>query len=603
MIYPKRKTKFSLLIALSLLCIILSCANNSTVAKTVYVNGIIYTVEGENWDKEPQQCIAISSQGRIMFVGNNEEAEPFIGPHTEVLDLQGKVVLPGFLDTHTHPPGFTLSAMFSLLLPLSGEIDEVLENIQNFILANPDREVYWGSGFSMGLGGVEAAGRGPRKEWLDEINSDKPIIMKSFDGHNIWLNSKALEMNGITKDTTHPTGLIHKDENGELWGTLTDALDLLPMQPSYSAEQQKAALASFINNMHSRGYTGGHLIIMSLDETGSGDVYIDYLREMEKAGTLKAHTSLMLRFLPENDFNDDLTFFLNKRDDFQKNSKIKINTAKFFVDGVLEGRTAYLSEPYLNNIAMGYSSDYVSMPLWDNEILKSHFNTLMGHGIQLHIHSIGDQATTETLDALEYAHKNYPDIDARNTITHLQIMQDNDKIRMAKMGIIGSTQPFWHPKEPGFYTEVEEALLGNDRAFNTYPVKSLIEAGVLITFSSDHPVTPDPNPFWGLEVAVTRNLYSGAVYGIAEIQHQDDPTWLRNKAERITLKEAVEAYTINGAFQMFMENEIGSLKVGKWADMIIIDRDILHIDPIQISDTKLLETIFAGEVIFKFGRN
>ena len=123
---------------------------------------------------------------------------------------------------------------------------------------------------------------------------------------------------------------------------------------------------------------------------------------------------------------------------------------------------------------------------------------------------------------------------------------------------------------------------------------------MLITFSSDYPVTPSPNPFWALEIAVTRNLYSGENYGVEEIKDIDDPTWLRNAAERITIKEAIEAFTINGAYQMFMENEIGSLKTGKWADMIIIDRDIFQVEPLHIGDIMLLETIFAGESVYSY---
>jgi len=572
---------------------------NDEIAVTVYKNGIIYTVDGHDWDKYPRECVAISRDGRILFVGNNEDAAPYIGSSTKVVDLGGNAVFPGFLDNHIHPPGTSLTSMFNIFLPAMGTKEQVLDVIRDYIESNPETEVYWGSGFSMGIGGTESEGRGPRKEWLDEICEDKPIILTSNDGHNMWLNSKAFEMNGITNDSEHPTGTIHKDEVGQLWGTLTSTYDILEMEQSFTPTQQRAALAAFQDVMHAWGYTGGQLILMSLEESGSSNEYLDYMREMERLGTWNTRASLMLRFQPDTNFEEDLAFFLDTKKAVGNSDKLKVTTAKFFVDGVVEGGSAYLAEPYSNNNARGFDPNYASVFLWDNQVLKERFSTLMSHGIQMHIHSIGDQATTETLDAFEYAHKNNPTVDARNTMTHLQLVKDSDKSRMGKMGIIGSTQPYWHAKEPGFYYEVEQPFIGEERGLAAYPVKSLIDAGVVITFSADYPVTPDPNPFWGIETAVTRNMYCAEYYGVDEIAHMDDPAWLRNPAERITVKEAVEALTINGAYQMFMEDQIGSLTVGKWADMIIVDQDIFHVDPIDIGETSLLATIFAGEVIYE----
>jgi len=568
------------------------CGADTTPAATVYLGGIIYTVDGEDWEQKPAESLAIGFDGRIVFVGSDKDAKAYIGSETEVIDLEGKVVLPGFLDTHVHPPGIKLSSMFSIFLPSTGTKEEVLNIIRDYIAANPDEEIYWGSGFSMGLGGAETGGRGPRKEWLDEISSDKPIILTSFDAHNLWLNNKAMEMNGITKVSVHPTGTIHKDENGELWGTFSSTYDILLMERGFTPTQQRAALAAFHDVLPSFGYTGGHFILMSAEEAGKPrNEYLDYMQEMERAGTWKMRSALLMRFQPETDFDEDLALLIGKRAELLDSDLLKVTGAKFFVDGVVEGGTAYLSEPYANSDSRGFF-------LWDNDLLKQRFNTLMNNGVQIYVHSIGDQATTETLDALEYAHHNNPGKDVRNTITHLQVVKDTDKFRMGEMGIIGSTQVFWHIKEPGFYYEVEEQFLGAKRGEATYPVRSLIDAGVLVTFSSDYPITVMPNPFFGLQIAVTRNLYYGDLYGVDDINDIDDPLWLRNPHERINLKEAVEAFTINGAYQMFMENDIGSLKVGKWADMIIIDRDIFALDLLEISETVLLKTIIGGQVVW-----
>jgi predicted amidohydrolase YtcJ len=237
---------------------------------------------------------------------------------------------------------------------------------------------------------------------------------------------------------------------------------------------------------------------------------------------------------------------------------------------------------------------------WDTALLGRHFEKVMERGIQIHVHATGDGATRNTLDAMEYAGANNPGVNTRNTITHMHLVNNADKLRMGAMGVIGSTQPFWHMKEPDWYDYMEVPFLGADRAYSGYPVKSLIDAGVTVTFSGDYNVTDPNEPFWAIETAVTRNLNSADFYEVPDIYSIDDPTYLRNPAERISVKQAVEAYTINGAYQLFMEDQTGSLAVGKWADMILIDQDIVSFTGNQLLDidqTQILATYFAGKLV------
>ncbi|MCL2055340.1 MAG: amidohydrolase [Oscillospiraceae bacterium] len=587
--------RVKILIALSLVLLTIFTQGESPEARDVFLNGIIYTADGENWHQNPQESIVIGDDGRILFVGNSEEASLFIGENTRVHDLDGNVVFPGFLDTHTHPPGTSLSVMTSIYIPVTAKKEEALSIIREYIANNPEQDSYWGMGFSTGIGDSPI---GPKKEWLDEIESEKPIILTSSDGHNMWLNSKAFELNGITKDTVYPTGTIHKNEEGELSGMLTDTFNILTMEQVFTPQQQKSALEDYLKNMHNRGYTGGQYVLMSLEEANAGKAYADYLIEMAQIGSLQTRASLMHVFTPDDDFDEALDYVLKMQEMLTDFDTFALNTAKFFVDGVVEGGTAYLWQPYANNQERGFPPDYASDLLWDNNVLKEHFSTLMRHGIQIHIHAIGDRATSETIDALAYAHENNPGVYTRNTITHLQLVTEADKIRMGEMKIIGSTQPFWHVKAPGFYHEVEQPFLGDERALAAYPVRSLIDNGVLVTFSSDSPVTPEPHPFYGVELAVTRNLECGD-YGVPDIDDIDDPTWLRNPLERITVKEAIEAFTINSAFQMGMEEQIGSLAVGKWADMVIVSQDPFRIEPIKLNEIEIIATIFAGEIVYE----
>ena len=563
---------------------------------TVYTNGVIYTVEGDDWDKKPQESIVVSADGKILYVGDNDSAKSYIDSGAEVVDLEGKTVLPGFIDSHVHPPGTALTELFSIYLYGMTSMEQTLSAVAEYVEEHPDLDVYWGGGFSMGLSGDP---RGPKKGWLDEICDDKPIILASNDGHNLWMNSKALEMNGITKDTENPPGgTVQKDENGELWGNLTDTFGLVSMTQTFTPAQEKEALALFQDTMTAWGYTAAHLILVSLEDLSApGEKWVSYLKEMELAGDWRMHANLHLQFYPDNKFEDDLAAFKKAQNSVKDLDYIKVTTAKFFMDGVIEGQTGYLSEPY--EPLPWLEPDYRGEPYWDVEELKIRFAALGKEGIQVYVHSIGDEATTETVDAMEYAQAQNPRADLRNVVTHLQVVKDSDKIRMGKLNIIGNTQPFWHLKEPGWYYDQEYISLGPDRAWTEYPVKSLADAGVLLTFSGDHPVTENNSPFNAVEVAVTRNLYDPDWYEVDEITSIDDPTWLLNPAERITVKEAIEAYTINGAYQLFREDEIGSLAVGKCADMIIVSQDPLKVNPLRINETEVLATIFCGKTIYE----
>jgi predicted amidohydrolase YtcJ len=550
-------------------------------ADTILTNGVIYTIDDSN---TIAQAVAIKGD-KILFVGSDADAKAHIGPATKVVDLKGKVVLPGMVDSHVHRAGTALTELYDIYLYEETTKEGTLAAIKEFIDANPELDVYWGAGFSVGMAGNP---RGPKAEWLDEICADKPIILTSNDGHNKWLNSKALEMNGITKDTVEPTGgTIQKDPvTGELWGTLTDASSLIIMKQTYEDWQLTEAMAYFQDYMNAFGYT----TIMSISDT-----YWDAFKELDDAGKLTMRVNAGMTFEPEESLESQMAE-MNAIKEKYDSDLVDITTAKFFADGVIEGMTGYLLEPY--DEAAGLDPDYVSEPLWQQDMLNTFFDRILSEGYQIHVHSIGDASTRYVLDGFEYAQARNADRDLRNVITHLQVVDDSDKVRMGKMGIIGSTQPFWHFKEPDWWDYVDSVALGLPRAWEEYPVKSLIDNDIIVTFSGDHPVSPINNPFWAIEVAVTRNLNNPEFYGVDPITSIDDPTWLLNPEERISVLDAVKAYTINGAYQLFRDDVIGSVEVGKYADLVVIDQDIFKIDPLKIDGIKVLTTIFNGTVVF-----
>lgn len=557
-------------------------ASGINAADSILKNGVIYTVDGSDTVAE---AIAMKG-GKIIYVGSSAGAGAYQGISTKVIDLKGKTVLPGFIDAHAHAPGTKLTELFDIYLYESITKEQTLADIKAFIDVNPNLQEYWGTGYTVGMAGDA---KGPKKEWLDAICSDKPIILTSNDGHNMWLNSKALEMNGITKDTPNPAGgLIQKDPvTGELWGSITDASALITMTQTYTKQQEKEALAAFVDTMNGWGYTS----IMSIAPTM---VDLERYRELEQNGDLTFRVNLAGQISPSEPFEPQLKSLIDLRSRLDS-ELIDVTTAKFFADGVVEGMTAYLLEPY--DPAAGLAPDYRAEFYWDPDKLDQYFDKVMKAGFQIHVHSIGDASTRLVLDSMEYAQDANPTIDNRNVITHLQVVDDADKPRFGELEIIAALQPYWHLKEPEWWDYVDKIALGEDRAYQEYPVKSLLENGALLTASGDHPVSPINNPFWAIEADVTRNLNNADYYGVDDITSMDDPTWLLNKNERVSVKDMVKAYTINGAYQLFRDKTVGSLEVGKYADMIVIDQDIFQVNPLDIDKTQVLATIFNGVVV------
>ncbi len=554
-----------------------------TSADTILENGTIYTIDDNNTVAE---AIAVKD-GKIIFVGSTEDAQAYKGTATQVVDLNGKIVMPGFIDAHVHAPGAKLTELFDIYLYESITKEQTLADIKAFIEVHPDQTEYWGSGYTVGMAGDS---KGPKAEWLNEICSDKPIILTSNDGHNMWLNSKALEMNRITKDTPNPTGgLIQKDpDTGELWGSITDADSLITMSQTYTKKQQEEALKAFQESMNGWGYTS----IMSIAPTS---VDLKCYQDLENSGDLTLRVNLSQQIQLSQPFEPQFQSLINLRKNLNSNL-INVTTAKYFADGVVEGMTGYLLEPY--DAAAGLAPDYRSEFYWDPDELGKYFARTMEEGFQIHVHSIGDAATKLVLDSMEFAQNANPTVDNRNVITHLQLVNDADKARFGKLEIIAALQPYWHFKEPEWWEYVDKIALGEDRAYQEYPVKSLLDNGALLTSSGDHPVSPVNNPFWAIESAVTRNLNNADYYGVEDIIDINDPTWLLNPEERISVQDIVKAYTRNGAYQLYRENTIGTLENGKYADMIVVDQDIFKINPLDIDKTKVLTTIFNGDVVY-----
>ena len=559
----------------------------SDKADAVWTNGEIYTADENDTFVE---AVAVKD-GKIIFAGSAADAEAYIGSKTQVNDLDGKFMMPGMTDSHLHAPGTMMTALFEI--DLNGILTEAdtMKTIKDYVDGHPDMDVYYGSGFSIGAFSGQEVAKGPTKERLDAI-SDKPIIIMSYDGHVAWLNSAAFEYCGITKDTVPPAGgTIEKTADGELWGTLKELAQELLVPQEYTDEQFEEGYAAFIDSQVALGYVGLTDMTQGITAVDQKDVF----KAMDEAGELKMYITSNTVMDPNKDYEAQIDAAIEVRDSYQTETYKKISL-KFFADGVIEGVTGYLLEPYT---AASGKDNFVSEPLWDPDTMKEAFKYALSKGFQIHVHSIGDAATRQTLDAFEYAQAENGDADYRNVITHNQLVADEDVLRFGELGIIASLQPYWAFKEPYWWEVVDQPLMGTERAESEYPMQSFIDAGAILVSSSDHPVTPINNPFWAIEVGVTRNLENAEYYGVEDITDMDDPTWLLDKTERVSLENMIKSFTINAAFQNFRDDISGSIEVGKYADFAVLDQNLFEINPIDIDKTLVLSTVFHGEEIYK----
>jgi predicted amidohydrolase YtcJ len=561
------------------------CGSNK--ADTAWTNGVIYTADENDTFVE---AVAVKD-GKILVAGSNEEVEAYIGSKTVVTDLDGGFMMPGMTDSHLHAPGTMMTSLFEIDLNGILTEDKTMQTIKDYVAANPDMDVYYGSGFSIGAFSGQEIAKGPTKERLDAI-SDKPIIIMSYDGHTAWLNSAGFELCGVTKDTVPPKGgTIEKTANGELWGTMKElAQELIPAH-EFTDAQFEQGYKAFIEAQTALGYVG--LTDMTTGITAAPSK-ANILKDMDAAGELKMYVVQNTVMDPNKDIKPQIDAAAEKRANYGTET-FKYTSLKFFADGVVEGVTGYLLEPYT---AESGKTDFVSEPNWSPDKMKEAFDYALQNDFQIHVHSIGDAATRQTLDSLEYAQDKNEGKDFRNIITHNQLVADEDITRFGELNVIASVQPYWAFKEPYWWEIVDQPLLGTERAENEYPLQSFIDAGAVLVSSSDHPVTPVNNPFWAIEVGVTRNLENAEYYGVDDITDMDDPTWLLDKSERVSLENMIKSFTINGAYQNFRDDISGSIEVGKYADFAILDQNLFEINPLDIDKTLVLSTIFHGEVIY-----
>lgn len=549
---------------------------NTNAADIVLKNGIIQTMVSED---DRQEAVAILGD-KIVYVGTNEGAEAYIGDATQVIDLNGAMASPGFMDGHIHTPGAWISRLYEINFEGCSTNEEYLAKVKEFVEAHPDYKTYIGGSFMLNAyAKPDGTNPGPVKEDLDAICSDKPIILSDVSYHSAWVNSKALEIAGITKDTKNPAGgVIAKNEAGEPTGYLTDgAVNLVRDVLEYEEttdEMYIEAIKKFQEEANAYGVTG----MLSLDG-----------ENMAAYKTLADQNALNLRIRFASTINPPTTpeeaiEKLNAQKPYI-GGLLTGGTVKIFSDGVTEGATAVMLKPYSESAGMG--DNWLGESIWDYADFENMVLALDKEGFQIHVHAIGDGAVQQTLDAYEKAVETNGKRDARYTMTHVCAIEPEDIKRNASLGVINALQFLWMYNDE--LCELEKAFIGEERALAMYPVKDMLEQNCIISGASDSPVT-NYNPLEEIEVAVTRNC---------PYPELEDTDMTRTPSQAITAYQALEAYTKNVAYQSFLDNEIGTIEVGKKADLVILGQDILNCEPKTISDTEILYTISDGRIVYQ----
>ncbi|MFT7286490.1 MAG: putative amidohydrolase YtcJ [Halieaceae bacterium] len=552
----------------ALLCIASSSAFAQIIdpADAIFSNGRIYTMA-----ETPALASAVAiKEGKIVYVGDSAGALALAGAHTRVVDLAGRMMLPGFHDVHAH----ILAGGMSLSGCSLGDIREQEGALQRLRVCATDyayEEGEWVIGAHWALAAFEDGN--PRKEWLDEVFGDRPAYFVDTFSHSAWVSSRALAMAGISAETPDPPqGVIERDPlSGEPTGTLRDAAMALveALIPPPSAEDFAAGIRRGLQEAHRFGVT-------AYIEPGLNPEQTRVYAALDERGELTARVVGSLSPLAWDAGKTDERLFeqINEQGNIA-GPHFRTGSVKIYIDGVLETRTSHMLAPYDDG------SNFP--PFYAREILLPLYARLHAMGIQIHTHAIGDGAIRLALDAYEHARDEAGPLDDRHHIVHLQLIDQADIPRFGELGVAASFQGVWlYPDE---YIEVAAALVGEARVQQFYPAASVEDSGGLLVGGSDWDVST-LNPLHAIETLLRRQDPESAA----------GPTL--GEGQEISLESALRSYTRNAAHLMKLEALSGSIEVGKQADLIVLDRDLFAIPLTAISDARVLLTLVDGKAVF-----
>ena len=561
------------------------CAAWSVVAAEdiLFVNGVIWTGDAAR----PEAEAVLVRDGRIVAVGEGDAVEEQAGDDAKVIDLGGRMLLPGFIETHSHP---AVAGLLNSKLQVIGTqtVADVQAALAAYAKEHPDEEVLFGFGFPSALNtAVNAAGvKGPYRKDLDAVVADRPVMLIALDAHSAWVNSKALEVAGIGKETPDPLPGVHyyqRDANGEPTGWMVEGNAFWPLVPLFgigSEEDFRAAFSAMLPSYSAMGITtvfdagipGGDALLHNA---------LEALSAMERDGDLpvRLRTSSYLNSPAEaGDMAERLTAI---RRDFASDL-IDLHTVKIPNDGTIEGETAAVIKPYA---AGGGGAVLLS-----GEPFGEFLAALRRANLDAHIHAIGDRTLRVTLDAVAAARKAVAESDSRVTVAHAMLAAPEDLRRLRALDVMIQTTPHWAHDLSGTLG-LYSRLLDDERGAQVMLLRDLWEAAPLVAFGADYPATglpfPQTSPLHGIEIGHTRRR-PGATEGPP----------LPPADQRMALSDMLAGYTVNAARQLRLEEETGVIAPGKQADLVVLERNVLEAPPHSIHAIKVDMTVLAGRIVF-----
>jgi predicted amidohydrolase YtcJ len=550
---------------------------------TVFRNGRVYTVEkAQPW----AQAVVVRGR-RTVYVGDNAGAMNYAGRGAKVVDLDGRMMLPGFIEAHWHLAtlAFARGAWVNHDKP-----EDIYAAVRQFADANPQAKIIPGFGWIV----PNFPATGPRKEALDVIVPDRPVLLISNDLHNYWVNSKFLELAGITKDTPRDVvpgaSWYEKDPTtGEPTGYICEVPALFavlqklakhgiePFGLSVAAE----AIEEWQSKLAAAGITTFFDAGFSVWPTAQHNGF-DILTNLERRGKLLQR---VVGSLYHNDPNaDPLPIIMAYKKKYQS-ALVQANVLKLIADGTELAQTAYYLEPYAGR------PDWRGEPLFPPATFNRIVREADASGLDIHVHATGDAAVRLTLDAFEAAFKANGRGNRRHTICHAFLTDPSDIPRFRKLGIVANTQIQWGVPDP--YQLRVRSVLGEERWNRMYTFKSLTDKGAVVSFGTDALATGYKvvyKPLEAIQAGHTRQ----------EPGKPDGPI-LPPQSERLSVAELIRGYTLNGAYQLRREREIGSIKVGKLADLVVLERNLFEVSPHEIGKVKVQLTMMDGRVTHRDG--
>ena len=570
----KTETAKSFLLILLSAMLIGACSAERDAADLILINGNIFTANDAAINAE---AVAIRD-GKFTFVGSNTGASAFEGPRTRIHDLAGAMVIPGLVDSHTHP-GLISRTTDSLVLPAYASKPEVLDAVAQYAAANPDAEFIVGGYWQTSLFDE----RGPHKSELDAVVDDRPVVLVDSSGHAQWVNSKTLEVLGIDRNTPDPVpglSFFYRETDGEPTGWVKEfAIRPQMRELGMRGTPDPETLKGFLDYLSSMGvvslYDGGN--------SGAGEVIYEMLAELEANGELPLRYEGTYHII----LPDQIPDAIDKVKSYQARfgaERLRINTVKIHYDGVHEIGTSGVIEPFIDT-----SDENRGGLIMDTFELSDFIVQLDGEDIDLHLHTVGDRATKSALDAVESAREVLQRPQRiQVTLCHLELIDDADFDRFRELDIAANYSPHWH----GGWIDGAQYTLGQERFDRMYRAQPLIDNGTTVTFSSDIVSTFEwdtdrGNPYMGMQIGHTR----------IEPEFEDPDRIRPPLSEQLSREDLLIGYTINGARQLGMAAMTGSIEVGKMADLVVLNENLFDVDALSMRHVNPTAVVMEGKLI------